>query len=118
MASHSDSGSKSDTSFSFEFGNECSTTTCSSVGSTQSSSESITSRPSSLQFCQCSASIEDSMPDSIAEALPDSVEEPLPDSIEVPQPDSDDEPMIECFSCAQFYEPGYRCSMMCVIDIE
>ena len=102
MASHSVSGSQSVTSFSFELDNECSTTTCTSVGSTESNSDSITSRPSSLQFCQCS----------------DSIEEPLLDSIEEPLPYSDEEPLIECFSCAQFYEPGYRCSKMCVIDIE
>jgi hypothetical protein len=44
---------ESDTSEYVEIDNEYSTTCCSSVGSTESNSHSITSRPSSIQFYQC-----------------------------------------------------------------
>jgi hypothetical protein len=59
MASQLVLGYESDTSEYFEIDNECSTTCYTSVGSTDSNSHSITSRPNSLQFCLCSDSDEE-----------------------------------------------------------
>jgi hypothetical protein len=81
MASQLVLGYEFDTSEYFEIDNECNTTCCTSVGSTDSNSHSITSRPSSLQFCQYS--------------------------------DSDEEPLLECPTCASFYELGSHCLRMC-----
>jgi hypothetical protein len=61
MASQLVVGYESDTSEYVEIDNECSTSYCSSVGSTESNSDSITSRPSSIQLCQCSDSDEESL---------------------------------------------------------
>jgi hypothetical protein len=59
MASQLVLGYEFDTSEYVEIDNECSTTCCSSVGSTDSNSHSITSRPSSLQFYQFNNSDEE-----------------------------------------------------------
>jgi hypothetical protein len=52
-------GYESDTSEYVEIDNECNTTCCSSIGFIDSNSHCITSRPSSLQFYQCSDSDEE-----------------------------------------------------------